>query len=39
MKISKIYEIILFTSSKQEYADPIINLIDKNKIYFWKKII
>jgi TFIIF-interacting CTD phosphatase-like protein len=34
MKISKIYEIILFTSSKQEYADPIINLIDKNKIYF-----
>ena len=33
-EISKIYEIVLFTSSKQEYADSIIDQIDQNKIYF-----
>ena len=37
-EISKIYEIILFTSAKQEYADSIINQIDKNKIYFEKRL-
>ena len=36
-EISKIYEIILFTSAKQEYADSIIDQIDKNKIYFEKR--
>ncbi len=37
-EISKLYEIILFTSAKQEYADPIIDLIDKDKIFFEKRL-
>ncbi len=37
-EISKIYEIILFTSAKQEYADSILDSIDKNKTFFDKRL-
>ena len=37
-EINKIYEIILFTSATQNYADPILDSIDKNKIFFDKRL-
>ena len=37
-EISKIYEIILFTSAKQEYADSILDSIDKKNIFFEKRL-
>ena len=37
-EINKIYEIILFTSATQFYADPILDSIDKNNIYFEKRL-
>ena len=37
-EISKIYEIIIFTSSTQNYADPILDIIDKNNIFFEKRL-
>ena len=36
--MSKIYELIIFTAASKEYADPILDLIDKNKIYFDKRL-
>ena len=33
-EMSKIYELIIFTAATKEYADPILDLIDKNKIFF-----
>ena len=37
-EMSKIYELIIFTAASKEYADPILDLIDKNKIYFDKRL-
>ena len=34
LKLKNIYEIIVFTSATQEYADPIINCIEQNEKYF-----
>jgi len=33
-KIKKYYELVVFTAATQEYADPIINALEKNKKYF-----
>ena len=33
-KIEKYYELIIFTASSQDYADPLINAIEENKKYF-----
>jgi hypothetical protein len=32
-EMNKIFELILFTAGTQEYADPILNIIDKKKFY------
>ena len=37
-EMSKIYELIIFTAATKEYADPILDLIDKNKIFFDKRL-
>ena len=37
-EMSKIYELIIFTAATKEYADPILNLIDKNQIFFDKRL-
>ena len=37
-RMKKIYELILFTFSSPEYANPIINLIEKDGIYFEHKL-
>ena len=34
LKMKNIYEIVVFTSATQEYADPIINCIEQNEKYF-----
>ena len=33
IEMNKIFELILFTAGTQEYADPIINIIDKKKFF------
>ena len=33
-KIKDYYELVVFTAATQEYADPIINALDPNQIYF-----
>jgi CTD nuclear envelope phosphatase 1 len=33
-KISKWYKLVVFTASVQEYADPVINLLESEKKYF-----
>ena len=37
-EINKLYEIIVFTSATQSYADSILDSIDKNNIYFEKRL-
>ena len=37
-EINKLYEIIVFTSATQNYADSILDSIDKNNIYFEKRL-
>ena len=37
-EIDKLYEIIVFTSATQSYADSILDSIDKNNIYFEKRL-
>ena len=32
------YELIIFTAGTQEYADPIIDIIEKNEKYFYKRL-
>ena len=32
------YELIVFTAGTQEYADPIIDIIEKNEKYFYKRL-
>ena len=32
--VSHYYELVIFTSSLQDYADPILDVIEKNRIYF-----
>ena len=34
LKMKNLYEIVIFTSATQEYADPIINCIEQNEKYF-----
>ena len=36
--MSKIFEIIIFTAGTQEYADPILDIIDKKKNFFDKRL-
>ena len=37
-EMSKIFEIIIFTAGTQEYADPILDIIDKKKNFFDKRL-
>ena len=37
-EMSKKYELIIFTAGTKEYADPILDLIDKKKIFFDKRL-
>ena len=37
-EINKIYELIIFTAGTQEYADPILNIIDQKNCFFEKRL-
>ena len=37
-ELKNLYEIILFTAGTQEYADPILNIIEKNETFFEKRL-
>ena len=37
-ELSKIYEIIIFTASNFEYADPILDILDPNNLYITKRL-
>ena len=36
--VGKKYELIIFTAGTQEYADPIIDIIEKDKKIFYKRL-
>ena len=37
-ELKNLYEIILFTAGTQEYADPILNIIEKDETFFEKRL-
>lgn len=38
MKVSKWYNLVIFTASVQEYADPVIDWLEIERSYFTKKL-